>query len=326
MSKGYFKLMQATKLSELKIEQSIPESDLCLQEEGIAYQFTHVEGDDKVDKKDVKPGSHELKETPGGTVLVDIELSTRNLLESALSTKSIIDEANVFFNNLHVYEQLEEPKVRKMLLYSDPGCGKSSAISFYCKQQMSSDPGTVVLRWPTSEIDADDVSTFLSSQAEYTEDCTKLILIMEDIGGGERDKGYGRSAVDSSMLDLLDGIKVNFKLPTLIVATTNHPESMIGALADRPGRFDNILKIEFPSSEERVKIVEFIAKRTLTEEEKEYISHNRFKDFSIAYLKESVVRSMLHRKTLQESLKELLEHKNRFKNDFEDGNGEVGFS
>jgi AAA+ superfamily predicted ATPase len=148
---------------------------------------------------------------------------------------------------------------------------------------------------------------------------------MEDIGGGERDRGYGKSAVDSAMLDLLDGIKVNFKLPTLIIATTNHPESMIGALADRPGRFDNILKIDFPSSEERVKIVEFIAKRALEAEEKEYISHSRFKDFSIAYLKEAVVRSMLHRKTLQDTFKELIEHKNRFKRDFEENDGEVGF-
>lgn len=325
MSNGHFTLKQATKLSELKIGQSVPESDLCLQEDGIAYQFTYVEGDEKLNKQDVKPGSYEIKSSQAGTTLIDIELSTRNLLESALSTKSIVDEANTFFDNLHVYEQLEEPKVRKMLLYSDPGCGKSSAISFYCKQQMSSDPGTVVLRWPTSEVEADDVSTLLSSQAQYTKECTKLILIMEDIGGGERDRGYGRAAVDSSMLDLLDGIKVNFKLPTLIIATTNHPESMIGALADRPGRFDNILKIDFPSSEERVQIVEFIAKRALSTEEKEYISDSQFKDFSIAYLKEAVVRSMLHRKTLQQTFKELVEHKNRFKRDFEDNDGEVGF-
>jgi SpoVK/Ycf46/Vps4 family AAA+-type ATPase len=148
---------------------------------------------------------------------------------------------------------------------------------------------------------------------------------MEDIGGVQRENQGIRDAVSSDMLELLDGIKVTFSIPTLIFATTNYPENMISALADRPGRFDLMMEVKPPNPDDRIAIVKFIAKRDLTEEEEQELRNSHYDDFSVAHLKETVIRSMLHQKSIKEVLKELIEHKKKFASSFENEEDEIGF-
>lgn len=201
----------------------------------------------------------------------------------------------------------------------------TAAISQFCSDMMVKDPGTVVLNWPTDQVKSSDVCRFLATFTEFTPECTKLILIIEDIGGGEKDYDRDRS-VSSSLLNLLDGVDFVFKLPTFIVATTNHPENLLGALADRPGRFDLMLELRAPKAEERVALLKFIAKRDLTEDEVEAISHEKANAFSIAHLEEIVVRSMLHDKPIAKVIEELAIHGQKFKKGFEPKKAGVGFS
>lgn len=200
----------------------------------------------------------------------------------------------------------------------------TATITQFCQNAIQEDPGTVVLIWPTSEIDADDVSHFLSKDSEYSDKCTRLILIMEDIGGGEREGNGGARGVDSAMLDLLDGIQVTFRLPTLIIATTNYPQNLLSALADRPGRFDLILQLKPPSYEERIELVEFIGKEPISDEDKKALAKKGAEEFSVAHLKEIVIRSLLHKKSLTETVDEMIEHRKRFKKAFDDQE-ELGF-
>jgi SpoVK/Ycf46/Vps4 family AAA+-type ATPase len=123
--------------------------------------------------------------------------------------------------------------------------------------------------------------------------------------------------VKAVLLDLLDGLRTVFKLPTFMIATTNYPQNLLSALADRPGRFDMMLELDPPSYEERVKLVEFIAKRSLLDEEKEALNSKDIKDFSVAHLKEIVIRSLLHEKSIQTVIKELIAHKKKFHDGFE---------
>jgi SpoVK/Ycf46/Vps4 family AAA+-type ATPase len=321
---NFFVLKNKTKISELNVNDKIHESDLAFQEDGCLYQFKWEEAA-QPKKQDIKPGVFSFHETNSGIVLKPVTLTSRDLLASALSTNNIIEEANKFFNNLHIYDQLGEAKVRKILLYSIPGCGKSSAIAYYCNKLIEQDPGTVVLVWSTYKIDASDISRFLSQETQYTKECTKLVLLMEDIGGVQRENQGIRDAVSSDMLELLDGIKVTFSIPTLIFATTNYPENMISALADRPGRFDLMMEVKPPNPDDRIAIVKFIAKRDLTEEEEQELRDSRYDDFSVAHLKETVIRSMLHQKSIKEVLKELVEHKKKFASSFENEEDEIGF-
>ena len=325
--KGKFIVKQKTSFAAIMAGDitELGESDLCFQNENDIVQFEYVKPEE--DKKyQVEPGTFILTETSGGLELRKFEMKRRELLESITNTAAIMHEANTFFKKLHVYEKLNRPKKRGVLLYSNPGMGKTSAIEKVSLDLIDIDPGTVVIVWPTSEIDADSIVRFLSYRSEYTKECTRLILVIEDIGGGEKEGTPSRSAVDSGLLNLLDGVGAVFKLPTFIIATTNHPENLLASLADRPGRFDLMLKLQAPSHDEKILLLGFIAKRALTHDEKIALGDKKVADFSIAHLEEVAVRAELHDKTYVEVIKELIAHKERFEKDFEDKNRSLGIS
>ena len=318
LTEGKFTIKKITKFADLAEGQTLelPESDLAFQNETHIIQMKYERAEE--DKKyEIKPGIYALSETAAGLVTTRVELKKRDLLETIDNTKAILKEARTFFSKLHVYEKLNRPKKRGVLLYSRPGLGKTSSIEKFCGDAMKEDAGTVVLIWPTSEIEADSLVRFLTARSEYSADCTRLVLIIEDIGGGERDGDHGRPGVDSGLLNLLDGVGVTFRLPTFIVATTNHPENLLESLADRPGRFDLMIELSPPSAEERVALLTFISKRSLTEEEVEAIKSKNADRFSIAHLEEIAVRSELHDKTYQQVIKELAEHSARYEKAFE---------
>ena len=323
---GYFEVMHSVKFKNLCLESRLPKSDLSLQTKNRLLQLKYVQGSGDTAKVALKGGIFTLQSSQAGLNCVPVDLTKRRLMVDAINTKILIDEAEVFFNNLDVYEELEKPKKRGVLMYSSPGLGKTSTISHFCTESVKTDPGTVVLVWPTGQIDADAVLNFFSTRVEYAPECTRLVLIIEDIGGNERENYGSPRGVDEAMLNLLDGVSVSFKLPTFIIATTNHPENMMASLADRPGRFDLMVELKAPPVEERLKLLEFIAKRQLTQEEKDAFSTNECNDLSIAHLDEIVVRSRLHRKPLEKCLRELLDHSKLVKNQFEAGKAKVGFA
>jgi hypothetical protein len=318
---GFFKVKSVTKFKDLVdgSVKEIPESDLCFQNTEAVIQLEYVDPKKGFEKRIVEPGIFILNEGPGGIYFDPLELRKRDrLLESINNTSKILLEARNFFNKLHIYEALERPKKRAVLLYSSPGMGKSSAIEKFCSECMTEDPGTVVVVWPTSAVDADSVFSMLSTKTEYAAQCTRLILIMEDIGGSEGEGRHRRDDIDSGLLNLLDGVGVAFKLPTFIIATTNFPENLLQSLADRPGRFDLMMELKSPSYEEKISLVEFIAKRSLSSEEKEALKRKEVAEFSIAHLEEMVIRSLLHDKQFIDVIGEMIAHTEKFKNSFEE--------
>jgi ATP-dependent 26S proteasome regulatory subunit len=318
-TEGTFQIKKITKFSELVENQilELPESDLCFQNNDTIVQMKYVRPDEEK-KYEVKPGIYTLQDTSMGIQTVKMELKPRSLLETITNTSRIIKEAKTFFNKLDVYRKLGRPMKRGVLVYSKPGMGKTSSIEKFCADLIAEDAGTVVLVWPTSDVEADSVCRFLTSRSEYTTECTRLILIIEDIGGGERDGEGGRSAVDSGLLNLLDGVGVTFRLPTFIVATTNHPENLLESLADRPGRFDLMLELAPPTPQEKQALLGFISKRDLTQEELDAVIMKGTENFSIAHLEEIAVRSELHDKSYKDVIEELIGHSKRFKKNFEE--------
>lgn len=322
---GNFKLKNKIQFNDVSFDTVLPESDLCFTNENSIYQFSYIEPEKK-EKITLNPGTYVLRSTNAGLIPEELEIRSQRLLESVTNTKTIVDQANLFFNNLDIYDELElDSKTRKILIYSGPGMGKSATITSYCNKAVEEDPGTIVLIWPTCSVRSSDILSFFSTGSEYSEKSTRLILVAEDIGGGEREGSGNARAVDSAMLEILDGISNLFRLPTFIIATTNYPQNLLEPLADRPSRFDEYIKLDPPSAEERIKIVEFFAKRSLTDEEKNAVSDKSIDSFSLSHLKEMVIRSRLHQKTFQQCIKELNEHKKRFKKGFDDKNDFRGF-
>lgn len=327
MSKtGKFEVKQITPFDDLVTEKvkELGESDLCFQSATHIIQLAYKDGDEER-KLPIKPGFYTLAQDPSGLKTSKVEFRKRDLLEDISSTKSIISEARLFFSKLDVYEKLNRPKKRGVLLYSAPGYGKSSSIEKFCVDFADEDKGTVVIVWPTSEIEADSIVHFFSHRAEYTSDCTRVILIIEDIGGREPGDNRSSQGVSSGLLNLLDGIGITFKLPTFICATTNHPESLLQALADRPGRFDRLIKLNPPSHDEKIRLLTFISKRELNDEEKDCIGRKGTEEFSVAHLEEIAVRSLLHDKSYADVVQEMIDHTKLFKKNFEEKGDGMGF-
>lgn len=323
--KGNFSLIAKTKFADISEGTIVPESDLCFQSDDAVYQFKYNKPPEEA-REVIKPGIYDMKEVNGSVKLKESELRTRKLLTSVINTQKIIEEANDFFNSLEELRELEEELTFKVLAYSAPGMGKTATITHYCNYAIEQDPGTAVIIWPTSDIDSGTVLEFLTKESEYDEKTTRLIFIMEDIGGGEREGSSSSRAVDSALLDILDGIRTVFRKPTFIFATTNYPENLLSALADRPGRFDTMIELSPPNYTERVQLAKFIAKRELTEEEMAAFKIRGAENFSIAHIKEVVKRSRRKKRSFEMVINELIAHTERYKNGFEkEGRGNAGF-
>lgn len=313
---GKFVARKITSISEIKEGDAIPESDLLVKNNETIVQFEFIPAEKKEREKYIaKPGMYNLGYKGQRLALNELEFRNRRLLTSYDNTKQILSEASNFFDNLEELKVLMDDAgeeggdlKRAILLYSPPGYGKTSAITRTAQDLVKQDEKTIVINWPTSEIRSSDANRFMSN-IDYT-DCSRLIFIIEDIGGGEKEDYHGSErSIDSSLLNLLDGVDKVFPIPTFIIATTNHPGSLLDALADRPGRFDEYIELDPPSYEQRVELVEFIAKRNISEEEKTALQ--KAKDFSPAHLAEVVKRSILKKKTFVEVIKEMTEHREK---------------
>ena len=310
-----FKVTRVTNIADLKVGDFFSDSDLALQDGGKVVQLKYRPRGGRA-LKTIKPGIHQMAMANSGVKLNPLELSAKKIMMDLVNTETILNEARIFFSKLDVYKELEIQPKRGLLLYSGPGMGKSSTISVFCQQAVVEDPGTVVIIWPTSKVDADSVQEFLASESKYVKSATRLILVIEDIGGGNKEGG-GARAVDSGILNMLDGVGETFKLPTFIVATTNTPEQLLASLSNRPGRFDAFIELKPPAAAERIKLFEFVAKRESTPEEKQALSLTKSDGLSAAHVTEIVIRHRLTDKPVPAVIDELLDHAKRVENQFE---------
>jgi len=323
---GKFKLLQRTKIEDLEYGgvKELPESDLCIQTATHIIQFEYEDEEQDKEKFTIKPGIWTLVDTSAGVRTKKLELKTHDLLESASNTQLIKKESKLFFEKLDIYKKYNKDPKRSILLYSQPGMGKSSTIAKISREFVEEDKGTVVLFWDTSDIRSSTVSKFLSTGSKFSKDCTRMLFVMEDIGGGNTEGYHGPKGADASLLELLDGASVSFRLPTFIIATTNTPENLLKSLADRPGRFDQMFELEGPNAEERVKLGAYIAKRKLSEKEIDALVSKDADGLSIAHISEIVIRAELHDKTFGQVIQEMKEHKARIERAFQKAQKKLG--
>lgn len=318
---GFFKIKKVTKLTDLQEQKvkEIPESDVTIQTPEAIIQLEYKEKEDDKELYEIKPGCFSLEDTNFGISLKKFQLRHYQLLKEVDNTSQILSEGNKFFTKLDIYKKLKREAKRAILLCSPPGVGKTAAINEVCNKYLTEDKGTCVIVWDTSDVASSSVNKFFLRKSKFNKNVKRLILVMEDIGGGTVEDYYGSRGVDSSLLNLLDGIGSPFKgVPTFIIATTNNPEQSVGALIDRPGRFDKVIELQTPNEDESVALLKFIAQRDLTEEEVEAAKLASKKKFSIAHLQEIVVRSLLDDSSFLEVTKDLVTHKERFQESFQE--------
>lgn len=310
---GKFRVKKITNVDELKIGDEIPESDFAsLTPKGNFFQLEYLEDEDAKEPYKVKPGTWAIQKTSQGLKLQSTSFVSDKILDSFVNTKTITDKIDCFFENIPVYKELGfEVAKRAALLYGPAGTGKSTAISLVSTTYVA-DGKTAVIIWHTDKFEPYQVKDFVRS-FEYV-GVEKLILVAEDIGGIEIENARMKS--DSSLLSLLDNQEKTFTIPVFILATTNYPANFMGNLTNRPNRFDDKIEVGYPDSKQRQELLKFFSKTDVDKEALKAIGSQSAKEFSAAHIREVIIRSMLHKKTLERVIKEMHEEIEHYKSAF----------
>lgn len=301
---GHFVLKTKTKLSEMKLEDKLDESDYAFSEGGEFFQFEYKEKDEtKLNPYPVHPGVYAIGIKNQQFCLYETSFVKDNLLESLVASNTFGSKINLFFERLHVYKKhgIEVPK-RAALLWGPAGSGKSSSIS-KAVRSYGEDKKTCVVVWHTDKYEAYKVKDFIK-RFDYT-NVERIILIAEDIGGVELEEQ--RIPSESSLLSLLDNNEKTFTIPVFIIATTNHPEVFLANLTNRPGRFDDKIEVGYLTEDQRVDLLKFFSKDTADEATLNAIRSTKFDKFTPAHIRETIIRADLYDKELKTTLLDMAE-------------------
>lgn len=323
---GYFLVKAKTNLKTAPVGTRIEESDFSsLTDDGEFVQLEYIEEEDKkVEPYIVKPGLWTIIKTMSGLNLQQTEFVNDKILESLVQTQEVTDKVECFFRNLYVYaEEGIEVAKRGILLYGQAGGGKTTIINKVANEYVK-DGKTAVVVWTTDKFEAYQVKDFI--KAFTYEGVEKIILIVEDIGGTEI-AAPGAMRSDASLLSLLDNQEKTFRIPTLILATTNYPENFMGNLVNRPQRFDDKIKVSPPNGEARAALLKFFGRTRATEAAIEMIKNKKCEGFTPAHIKEAIIRHRIYEKPLETVIKEMTKEVELYSRGFSDQKSVgIGFS
>lgn len=206
---------------------------------------------------------------------------------------------NFFLKSQEIADKFKKNK-RAYLLHSDPGMGKSALIRHFCRQALQQD-GTAVIQ-VGGDVNFQKLTTVFLEQ--YAEDVKKLVVVIEDFG--RRDYANNTSIYNPSCLNFLDGVAGLFKVPTLIICTTNFIEHLGPQLTNRPGRFNKLIRVMPPSDEEVFSLIQEVSGIELSEEQKVAFGG---KGMTPDHVIEALIRHEIEGMPLEDSAKEVLKER-----------------
>ncbi|HET7139845.1 MAG TPA: ATP-binding protein [Arthrobacter sp.] len=140
---------------------------------------------------------------------------------------------------------------RGILLYGRPGTGKTHTV----RHLLSESEGSTAILLAGGSLarisEAARMARALQPSIVVLEDCD---LIAED-----RSFGHGPQPLLFEVLDAMDGLDNDADVA--FVLTTNRPDMLERALAQRPGRVDLAVEIPLPAQAERVRLLELYARK-----------------------------------------------------------------
>jgi hypothetical protein len=233
------------------------------------------------------------------------------------TARELLRHFDAFVNKLDVYRKYNLPPRRGILMGGDPGTGKSSLIRHFSRG-LRERPKTCILRLDSQNIPFETLTHMLMNTD--TDKVNLILLVIEDLGGTATDERG--TNVTTTMLNFLDGNRDVYRVPTMIVATTNYLDTLQETLTSRPGRFDVVTVVQPPKFEEVCFLVESVVGRQLTDLEKDAL---RPTNFTPAYCIESVIRSELYDMSLEAAVEELKKQRERAKGKNHMSNSKMGF-
>jgi len=154
----------------------------------------------------------------------------------------ILTDIKSFWKKSELYKSYKLMHKRGILLYGDPGCGKSGILQL-CMMHIIKDLSGVVINIKNE----DSIKAYVEMvpKLRQIEPDRPLVVIIEDIDSVAGDSNYSTSV----LLNILDGIK---QIENVVyIATTNYPEKLEERITNRPSRFDRRYYVAPPSREVR---------------------------------------------------------------------------
>lgn len=247
----------------------------------------------------IPAGFYEIqyKSSVGSNVMVRKSVNADELYHlPSKEIVDIIDDIRKFWENVNHYKDYNFVHKRGILLYGDPGCGKSGIIQLCTKHLIEEMNGIVI---NITDIDSVHRYNEFIDSIRKIEPNRPLIVIMEDL-----DSIAGESRHETSLLlNLLDGVK---QIDNIVyIATTNYPEKLEERITNRPSRFDRRYEVQMPDDSVRRAYI----KAKLTEDDikridiEEWIEHT--KGMSLAHMRELVISVMAMSNTFEDTIERL---------------------
>lgn len=207
--------------------------------------------------------------------------------------ESILSDIKIFWRKRDTYKEYNFVHKRGILLYGDPGCGKSGIIQLCVKNLIEEENGIVI-----NIKEDDDFKAFVEfvPTIRTIEPERPLIVILEDIDSLAGEDRYSTT----KLLNILDGVK---QIENVVyIATTNYPEKLQERITNRPSRFDRRYEVQMPSRAIR----ESYIKNKLSDDDLKNINLEEWldssEDMSLSHLKELVISVIVMGKDFKESL------------------------
>lgn len=179
---------------------------------------------------------------------------------------------------------------RGIILVGEPGTGKT----LICKVLMNQSSGITCI---VAEGSCLTSSLYISDLYELAQDLRPSIVFIEDIdliAEERRESHYTRAEALATLLTALDGVEECKEVVT--VATTNFIETIDKALAERPSRFDRIIRLTAPSLEQRKELIKSLSMRIpMDEVAQDYLAH-RTNNYTPAQIQEAAYSLVIEHK------------------------------
>jgi len=211
----------------------------------------------------------------------------------------ILTDIKSFWKKSELYKSYKLMHKRGILLYGDPGCGKSGILQL-CMMHIIKDLSGVVINIKNE----DSIKAYVEMvpKLRQIEPDRPLVVIIEDIDSVAGDSNYSTSV----LLNILDGIK---QIENVVyIATTNYPEKLEERITNRPSRFDRRYYVAPPSREVRkAYLLNKIGENKIDIDIEKWLDDTE--DLSMSHLKELFISVVL----LDNKYENAIEHLNGMK-------------
>lgn len=238
-------------------------------------------------RTELSNGIYEAISTREGIYFLKTKIFTDKYIDlSHAKENDLINEILAFKDKAELFKKNDVVHKRGILLYGDPGCGKTSFINFFLKKFTEQGGIAFVINSPERFA----VTVEALKQIQNINPDRQMVIIIEEIDRFQ--------SMYAELQNFLDG--QNSLQHVITIATTNNIRDLPPALL-RPSRFDWIISLEKLSGESREKYL-----RTKGVEEK--LLNKWIKDtdgFTIAMLKELFISVYLLSNDYDLSLKKI---------------------